>query len=995
MFKNRFATKLISCVAVAALLCVCRAGALTVKEITFGNAKAELAFKLDNMRVGGAVLTNKLAGEKAVLSGEGFEILLMNGSTIKQDDMRAEAREAKTAADGTKSLEITFASKQLKAEVIYSVKPNSAVMKKQIRVCAAGPEKVEVDRVSVSVLRGLKGARHGGFGQPVFYNDFFFGLESPAGYNLVEGDDVVLRHYPGWTLAPGECRTSYDAVIGMADKGQVEEAFRDYVDSFRYSWKSMLLYNSWYDVQIGMNISKFKSVMKKFDKGLGKYGVKLDYLVVDDGWQNRDSIWETSKQSFPKDFGPLRKVFEEGGSKFGLWLPLCGYKLNARWGADNGYEADRNMQYYCLAGPKYNAALRTRLNNLVLEQGTEYFKHDFNYFECYNPATPYPQTKRHSFEANIDAEAGLLDYIHSLNSESYLNVTSNMWLSPWWLSHSDTLWIGSSDYGYDYGGASLEPRDWAITYVDGWMHRRLVEEGARYPTNAIMTHGIIDGVLNRLGGENEEFKTWADNVIMYMGRGVYMRELYLSPELLNDRQWRFLAEAAKWAKASDGAFRRTDLIGGDPKKGEAYGYHHRGAGQELFAVRNPGMDPQTLKLPKIRAGLRLQQVYPVYKYLNDNSGIELGGHVTAILRGVPEREIQRPAPIGVDYDIVEAGPGKTIYNIYSSVAPALIGAKPKSVKFEKSAAETASIAPSSGGKLCAIENRAYVCRAKMTVPAAKSYFHVALYSTKNPYLLSWLEIDGKRFDNTNVVNSKTDNKPLGQGWRLFRMDVAPGSREVTVRIPAEAVMEAPFAARDYRLAMYLESEEGIPASRLVIEHGNVADSKEASAPPLREPGKDRAIETMPMSEQAQLDFNLSEFGLKGALTAEELKTAKCAKIRMKIFGVRGGDTMKTILINRAPSGSVPSNDFPFEFWQEVLADLPTVKTLKMTNTFEISNTLGGEFKFKDVALAVQLADGTWRETGVVSEVQSSGKEWKYAEGTVFGMRSKAIKLEFK
>ena len=42
-----------------------------------------------------------------------------------------------------------------------------------------------------------------------------------------------------------------------------------------------------------------------------------------------------------------------------------------------------------------------------------------------------------------------------------------------------------------------------MTYVDGWMHRRLVEEGARYPTNAIMTHGIIDGVLNRLGGTDE------------------------------------------------------------------------------------------------------------------------------------------------------------------------------------------------------------------------------------------------------------------------------------------------------------------------------------------------------------------------------------------------------------------------------------------------------------------------------------------------------------
>jgi len=957
---------------------------------SFGNEKIVRTFRQQAGSFGSVSIKNKLAGEEADVSGEEFVILLMNGPEIKSGGMKSDVKGERTAADGSKTFEIEFTSDQLNVNVVYSIGKNASLMKKQLRVCGAAAGKVVVDSVAVENFGALGGSKHGGFGQPLFYKDFYFGLESPAGYNVVEGGGAVLRHYPGWTLAPGECRTSYTAVAGVADKGQVEEAFRDYVDSFRYSWNSNILYNSWYDVQVGMNLTKFKSVLNRFNKGMGKYGVKLDYLVVDDGWQDRDSIWETSRQSFPKDFGPLRELFEEGGSKLGIWLPLCGYKLNARWGAERGLEADKNMQFYCLAGPKYNEALRARLKNLVLEQGAEYFKHDFNFLECYNPELPYPQTKRHAYEANIDAEAGLLDYLHSLNNKVYLNVTSYMWLSPWWLAHADTLWIGSSDYGYDLGGASLEPRDWAITYVDGWMHRRLIEEGARYPTNAIMTHGIIDGVLNRLGGDKEGFRTWADNVVIYFGRGVYMRELYLSPELLDDKKWKFLAEVAKWAKANDVAFRRTDWVGGDPKKGDAYGYHHRGGGRNLFVLRNPGIEPQTLKLPKIGDKLRLRQIYPVNKFLKSNNEIVLGGLETVVLKGVPERDVKRPVPVGSDYEITEAMPGKTVYRVFSTVRPALLGVKPKGVNFERNAGAAPALAASNPDKLCAIESRAYLCRLKVTAPAGKSYFYAALYAD-DPYLLDWMEIDGKK-----IVKKAHEAESEGQRWRLFRTDVAPGAREIVVRIPAGAVSESPFAARKYRLSFYLESEEGVPASKLVVEHKNIpADGAAELSLPTRNPGKDRAIIAMPKAQQAQLDFNAPEFGLKGTITEDELKAATGAKIRMKVFGVHGDGNMKTIVINRAPSGSIPSNNFPFDFWQDFVIDIPSVKPLKKVNTFEVSNTMGGDFKFKDVALAVRLADGTWRETNISPEIQCSNKDWQFAEGTAFKLRSKPVKLEFQ
>jgi len=100
-------------------------------------------------------------------------------------------------------------------------------------------------------------------------------------------------------------------------------------------------------------------------------------------------------------------------------------------------------------------------------------------------------------------------------------------------------------------------------------------------------------------------------------------------------------------------------------------------------LRNPGIEPQTLKLPKIPAGLRLQQIYPVYKILKNNDAISLGGLETAVVRGVSERGLQRPLPEGVDYELAESLPNRTVYKVFSNSEPKLIGDKPKSVNSKK------------------------------------------------------------------------------------------------------------------------------------------------------------------------------------------------------------------------------------------------------------------------------------------------------------------------
>jgi hypothetical protein len=957
-------------------------------SLEFGNEQIRRVFVQNDGEFHTTEIINAVARETTHVGGREFEILFMDGSTVTSDKMAAKSDGVSALPGGGKQLTVSFSSEKLKVRATYAVRPGVPVMRKTLYICGVGDDRKTVDRVRIEAFQVAAGATHGGLGQPVFMGNVFMGLESPAGYNLVEEGAIHLQHFPGWNLSTG-CGTSYTAAIGVAVKGQVEEYFQKYVDSFRYTTRSMLLYNSWFDVQgIGMSANVFKRIFDKFRKGLGKYGVSLDYLVVDDGWQNRDSIWETYKVSFPRDFGPLRDYLEAGGTKLGIWLPLCGYGLNAKWGRDRGLEADVKNRYYCMAGPRFNEALRERLKNIVQMQGGEYFKHDFNFLECYNPNVSYPQTQRHSFEANVNAEEGLLDYLHSLNQKTYLNVTSYMWLSPWWLSHADTLWVGSGDYGYDYGAASLEPRDWAMTYRDGWLHRRLVEEGARYPINAIMTHGIIDGVLNRLGGKDEGFRTWADNVVLYFGLGLYMRELYISPQLLEDRKWKFLAQAAKWAKENDDVFARTAWVGGDPKKGQAYGYHHFGGGRDLFVLRNPGMTPQALKLPKGRWAF-FQQIYPALKTYRSNRDVTLYGHDVIVLRGMGKDDCLLPVPLGVEYELIESNANRTIYRVFTKTAPDIAGrSMVKSIQFTKSKKPALSLVASDRKRLCTIEGNAYVCRSRAYVTSgATGTFQAAFYSDDD-YLMNRIEING----------TSVDGIDKGRGWRLFKMDIPTGTHDVTVRIPVTSIRRTAFAARKYRFEMHLESENGAPTGRLIIKHTKrICFTHTQLLPPVRSSGKSRRVISLPAGTAFLIDFDSPAFSKEATITSADLKTVTAAKLRFRTFGTRGDVNIRTVFLNHSPVGSLPANDFPFDFWQSFVIDLPPTVTqiLKTANIIEISNTMGGAFKIKDVSLAVRLADGTWRTTNMANDIQSSSKEWQFSEGSVFGSRSKPFKLNFK
>ncbi|MFW6162239.1 MAG: NPCBM/NEW2 domain-containing protein, partial [Planctomycetota bacterium] len=189
-------------------------------------------------------------------------------------------------------------------------------------------------------------------------------------------------------------------------------------------------------------------------------------------------------------------------------------------------------------------------------------------------------------EANIDAYIALLKAVGETKPDIFLDPTCGMWLSPWWLKYVDSIWGSvSGDYPRIVVPAPVV-RDSATTTRDA-VFRQRCREHPGFPPAAIEHLGII--VITP--------EKWEDNAVAVVGRGCRLLTLYINAKFFDeDRDWAFLASLLKWTRHNAATLGHTTLIGGDPLKREWYGYAHFGGARGIVSLRNPFIEPQTLKL---------------------------------------------------------------------------------------------------------------------------------------------------------------------------------------------------------------------------------------------------------------------------------------------------------------------------------------------------------------------------------------------------------------
>jgi len=766
---------------------------------------------------------------------------------------------------------------------------------------------------------------------------------------------VRLTHFPGRPPRPGEDANttiiSQTAVLGVGAKDDpLELAFADYIETIRRPLRIMLHYNSWYDLrQTEITNEAIISTFEAFRKNvLDPYGIAMTSVVPDDGYQEPQSIWVPRPAIFPDGLRTLRRELEARGTRLGLWLPFNGFNLDVEWGRRQGFETSDRGRYYCLVGPNYNAAIRAALERIIHEGNINYLKHDFNQLQCSAEGHGHLPDERHGHEANLDAQLELMALERRIQPDIFLNVTSYVWHSPWWLKHADTIWMNSSDYGYNKTWPQLSPREWDTSYRDVHFHHLYIRQRCLVPVSAMMTHGIIHGRYEPLGGPDETLREFADNVMMYYGRGVQLLEWYITPDLMTADRWDVLGRATRWAIRNRDTLEQSVFVGGDPAAGEPHGYAHFKDDRGILVLRNPDLAAQEIAVPFDKST----------RYRGPSGQSFVGRVIYPHVEPLPDRYTSgRPIRLRL--------PGACV------MAVELTRGKP-------SEPPHAPPAPLSGrAELSMSDNNQPVIEIEVPVPDEAMPRCDALFVARTtaaiPPAPATVTLDG---------NAAPLRQADGPTWRMQSVDLrAHRGRTARLRWTPDrnaSVFSPPPTTVDVWL---------------------LADRPtEAVAPP------DDALPPAIAQSFRRQAHRLAE-GL--ALRRENprhlpdamLTDIQAAKLRVRVFDSNPEPRYrdKFIHLNGHKLANVPANTGPLSAWQEHVIDVtgPAMKSLKRSNELIVDNPVGDFFKIGGLALAVQLPDGAWVESLPHDAVYSSIRDWAHFEGTPFDQaRSPAIPLEF-
>ncbi|MEY2919801.1 MAG: hypothetical protein RL261_1106, partial [Pseudomonadota bacterium] len=369
-------------------------------------------------------------------------------------------------------------------------------------------------------------------------------------------------------------------------------------------FRTFLHYNSWYDIGYFTPYTEAEAlaVIGKYgEKMVTARGVRMDSFLFDDGWDDTSRLWQFSKD-FPSGFAPLRDATAKIGAGSGMWLsPWGGYgpprQARLATARSGGYEVDD--QGLALSGPKYFALFHATTTELLRRYGINQFKLD-------GTGSPDKVTPGSEFDSDFAAAIALIGDLRAVKPDLFINLTTGTWPSPFWLRTADSIWRGGEDHSF--AGVGTDRQRW-ITYRDSDTYGGVVRVGPLFPLNSLMLHGIIYA-RKAQGLNTDPGNDFADEVRSYFASGTGLQEMYVSPDLLTEQNWDDLAVAAKWARTHAAVLRDSHWIGGDPARGDVYGWAGWMPGRAFVALRNPSDSPRRFELD-VGAALELPNGEPV------------------------------------------------------------------------------------------------------------------------------------------------------------------------------------------------------------------------------------------------------------------------------------------------------------------------------------------------------------------------------------------------
>jgi hypothetical protein len=570
------------------------------------NAVLRAAWRTAEGRLRPGPILDQLSGRTISGGSELFSIVLSGGKTIPASAMKVlapprserlpiDVRAARASSHcAGKCISATLATDDGTVHVEWRamLRDGDNYVRQELSLRARGADLPLAEVVLADLAVEEAGTAGDVRGSPVVAGKLFLACESPLAENQGRAGRVRCGLPSRAALRAGNSfRCS--AVVGVAPAGQMRRAFLYYVERERaHPYRPFLHYNSWYDIcwsNRNADEAECLAAIDLFGRELvEKRGVRLDSLVIDDGWDDPQRLWRFSA-GFPHGFLPLRDAAARYQSAVGVWLsPFGGYgpkkEQRLRYGRPLGFETNR--QGFALAGPRYYARFRDACRQMA-EQGANYFKLD-----GIAAGLAYDKLDRDEL-ADIAALMRLCEELRELCPDVCLAPTTGIWPSPFWLWYGDAVCRDGEDS--DFCGEGSLRQQW-INYRDVDTQRSVVRRGPLCPLNAVMNQGIMYARLGHAAQAGRDAKDLVDEFRMFFGDGTQFQELYVTPQMMTPALWGALAEAARWSRANADVLADTHWIGGDAGRSEPYGYASWSPRKGILCVRNPSRRPQVLTL---------------------------------------------------------------------------------------------------------------------------------------------------------------------------------------------------------------------------------------------------------------------------------------------------------------------------------------------------------------------------------------------------------------
>ncbi len=396
-------------------------------------------------------------------------------------------------------------------------------------------------------------------------------------------------------LAPGHS-WQVTGVVGLLEPEQERRSFLGYIERERaMPYRTFVHYNDWYE--IGIRVHDYQDPKKRTNEGMWlelldiwydelytKRNTQLDGFILDDGWDDFNSLWDFHC-GFPNGFTKLAEKAALQGAGLGTWLgPVGGYSTSkmlrlANW---NSEHPDNQIENFQLSNSKYFNAFVGRCRQMIEDYGMRYFKFDGI------------STKFHAKgPGNIEDAEGILSVIGALREakpDIFINTTVGTWASPFWFMHADSIWRQENDF--DQVGTAGDERDRWITYRDRLLYEVFVQGAPLCPINSLMTHGIMitkNGPPHVMSKDPENCRK---EIRMAFGYGSALQEIYADNDLLSQQGgvlWDELAACIAWVRRNADVLPDVHWVGGNPwdgKDGNIYGFAAWNKTKATLTLRN-------------------------------------------------------------------------------------------------------------------------------------------------------------------------------------------------------------------------------------------------------------------------------------------------------------------------------------------------------------------------------------------------------------------------